>query len=403
MPVKNFNFQVMQMFKCFLVMAVFLQFFSCQPKHQKNSIDLTQLTPTSVFDVFSAVELVKLETTPGNLIGIIARVIFHKGNYYVLDSRTQEVLCFNAEGGFLFKISSLGKGPGEYNNITDFTIDRENGKLILLDAPSQRVLFFDLEGRHLDDRSIVTEQIMGFNRVFVLPVNVLLLTSITNEQLVFFSIMENKVIKKDFFQQEFLQAFAPSNNVFQFEGRTFVLPALSQDVFEISGIEPIPHYRWNFGRHDNTNKQYELLLEEIRKRNSPFDFFYYAHEAVGQSRVLHQHIWKVFETPRFSIALVEFDNNWRHVIIDKSTGEIRVFNHFEEQVSLTFVSLQEDRVIAYESGVKDRIKTMGAKEWQHRIVDGFNTAILSETDLQIIENHNPMTDNPFLVVYKFRE
>ena len=36
------------------------------------------------------------------------------------------------------------------------------------------------------------------------------------------------------------------------------------------------------------------------------------------------------------IALVEFDNNWRHVLVDKITGENRVFNHFEEQISLAF-------------------------------------------------------------------
>jgi hypothetical protein len=29
--------------------------------------------------------------------------------------------------------------------------------------------------------------------------------------------------------------------------------------------------------------------------------------------------------------------------------------------------------------------------------------ILQEDGRHIIENHNPMTDNPFLVVYKFRE
>ncbi len=89
--------------------------------------------------------------------------------------------------------------------------------------------------------------------------------------------------------------------------------------------------------------------------------------------------------------------------IDKLTGEIRVFNHFEEQVSLAFVSLQEDRVIAYESGVKDRIKALGTIEWQSRIVDGFNLGTLSPTDRKIIESHDPMTDNPFLVVYTFKE
>ncbi len=62
-----------------------------------------------------------------------------------------------------------------------------------------------------------------------------------------------------------------------------------------------------------------------------------------------------------------------------------------------------DRVIAYESGVKDRIKALGTSEWEHRIVDGFNPGILSETDRKIIKSHDSMTDNPFLVIYTFRD
>ena len=400
---KQAIFDIMRCFKCYLVVLILLLFYACRHNQQNNCIDLTQISPTSVFEIFSEVKLVKLEPTPGNLIGIISKVIYDNGRYYILDARTMEILCFDSDGRFSFKISALGKGPGEYNNVSDFSIDRINGKIVLLDAPMQRLLFFDLEGRFLDERSVVNEQVMGFNRVVFLSDTVLLLSSISNEQLVFFSLKENRVIKKDFHQEVFLQAFAPTNNVYQFDGYTYALPALSQQVISVTETEPHSHYYWCFGKHDNTDKQIDILRKEIEKRTSPYDFFYYAHEAVGKGNFLHQHIWKVFETSRFSIALVEFDNNWRHVVIDKSTGEIRVFNHFEEQVSLSHVSIQEDLVIAYDSGVKDRIKARGAKEWQHRIVDGFNPDILSESDRQTIANHNPMTDNPFLVVYTFRE
>jgi len=403
LAIRHLNIQASSLCKYFMVLVALLQLSSCQPKHEQNRIDLSELTPTSVFDIFSDVNLVELETTPGSLIGNIAKVISHNGNFFVQDSQAKAILCLNEAGRFLFKITALGRGPGEYNNITDFSIDGENGKLVILDAPLQRVLFFSLEGKFLDERHVVTEKDMGFSRVFFLSDTVLLITSITNEQLVFFCLNENRVINKDFLQEEFLQAFTPNFNVYQMDGRTFVLPALNQQVFDVSNIEPVPHFRWNFGKHDNTEKQFQQLRDEINKRVSPTDFFYFFHEAVGQSNILHQHIYKVFETSRFSIALVEFENNWRHVIVDKSTGEIRVFNHFGEQVSLTHISLQEDMVIGYDSGVKDRIKILGVQEWQHRIVDGFNPAVLSEPDRQIIENHDPMNNNPFLVVFRFKE
>jgi len=403
MGLRSLSFLVKALFKCCFVLVMVFQFYSCKPKPQQYSIDLTQLTPTSVFDIFSNIELVRLENTPENLIGNIGKVIYHDGFYFIWDSQAQAILGFCDGGSFVFKISAIGRGPGEYSNITDFSIDRENGRLLILDAPMQRVLFYDLKGQHLFDLSIFTGQVMALNRVFPVSDTVILLTSITNQQLLFYSINENRVLHSDFLMDVYLQAFKPLNNVYQFNGRTFVLPAMSQQILDVTDMEPNQHFQWCFGRHNNSDDQKEKLLYEIKRRVNPFDFFRFPHEAVGAGKFLHQHILEIFETPRFMIALVEFDYNWRHVFMDKHSGEIRVFNHFEEQVSLSFVSVQEDRIIAYDSGVADRIRAMGVEEIQQRIVDGFNPAILSESDRQIIENHDPMTQNPFLVVYRFRE
>lgn len=395
--------------KCYsllFVLGLSIILYSCKQRSeiQKDIVVLSNLTSTSVFDIFSDVHLVQLESKSDELIGIISKVIFHKGAYYMQDAKTRKIWCFDEKGAFLHKIHSQGRGPGEFTDLTDFTIDRENNRIFVLDAPMHRILSYDLNGEHLKDWVISTEKIMGFNKVFILSDSMLLITSITNEQLVFFNILENKVEHKKFSQDVSLRALASFDNVYQFDNRTFALPSLSQQVYDITLINATPHYQWNFGKYNNSDRQIEMLLEEIKNRNEARDYIIHLYEVIGKDKQLQHHILRVFESVRYYIALVEFDNNWRNVFVDKLSGEIHVFDHFRELISLGFSSYQEDRVISFDSGgIKDRIKASGDLNYQHRVADTFNPDILSENDQHIIKNHNPITDNPFLVVYKFKE
>ncbi len=157
-----------------------LLFLGCSEEKAATSFDLTQDNPISVFDMFSEVSLIRLETTPESMIRDIWKVIYHKSHYYVLDRFSQQVFCFDEEGDFVFKISAQGKGPGEYHDINSIGVDTYNDRLILLDPVMQRVLLFDMNGNFIETHSIPTEMTMGYLQVFALNDSILLFTSITN-------------------------------------------------------------------------------------------------------------------------------------------------------------------------------------------------------------------------------
>jgi hypothetical protein len=65
----------------------------------------------------------------------------------------KNILCFNTCGQFLFNIDNTGRGPGEYNSLINFTIDRNNKRLILHTVGNKygfnEYMLFDLNGNYL--------------------------------------------------------------------------------------------------------------------------------------------------------------------------------------------------------------------------------------------------------------
>ena len=101
-------------------------------------------------DVTENISFIRLETNSNCLIKSINKVEIYKSRIYILESSAfRNLLCFNLQGKFLFKVSGVGQGPGEYQFLTDFTIDKENGCLLLADN-FRKIMKFDLEGNYVE-------------------------------------------------------------------------------------------------------------------------------------------------------------------------------------------------------------------------------------------------------------
>ncbi|MCX6226888.1 MAG: 6-bladed beta-propeller [Bacteroidia bacterium] len=61
--------------------------------------------------------------------------------------------CFDVSGKFLYKIQRRGKGPGEYNQISDFLIDPDKKLIVILDRNSSKMIRYDLNGSYQDEIS----------------------------------------------------------------------------------------------------------------------------------------------------------------------------------------------------------------------------------------------------------
>ncbi len=98
------------------------------------------------------VRYIQLETTDKSLIGEISQMEYFDDKYFILDTdKTRSLFVFDKEGKFLWKISRQGKGPGEYLNLGNFSIDYESKRINLyVDVPS-KIMIFDFNNNFIEE------------------------------------------------------------------------------------------------------------------------------------------------------------------------------------------------------------------------------------------------------------
>ena len=102
-------------------------------------------------------DVIVLETNPECIIQKICAIDIYKGNIYILDDRVNALYVFRRDGTFLKRIGHRGRGHGEYLELSDFSIDRENGIIYLWDDALDKVHKYNIRtGKYIS--SIKTER-----------------------------------------------------------------------------------------------------------------------------------------------------------------------------------------------------------------------------------------------------
>lgn len=108
-----------------------------------NAIDSSQINLSSRIKTES---IIPLETTPQSLISDVDKLCTYKNYIMILDRRgAKAVMVFDKKGKFIRKIGKLGKRPGQYIMIDDFSIDKENALVYTL-VNQNRINVYDLSG-----------------------------------------------------------------------------------------------------------------------------------------------------------------------------------------------------------------------------------------------------------------
>jgi len=93
-----------------------------------------------------SISYIKLETNDSYLVANISSLTLFNNRFYFLDGLQKVIFCFDWQGKFVFKIDKRGKGPGEYNHLSDFLVDKDTRQLLIYDRIKMEVLFYDLDG-----------------------------------------------------------------------------------------------------------------------------------------------------------------------------------------------------------------------------------------------------------------
>ena len=132
-------------------------FCSCNSKRSSDSsksdsiirIDLLskpKASVTKLSEFAENIEYIPLQTTKNSLLGEFAlKIVSVNNKIYVRNSGLNgEIMCFDVNGKFLFKLQNLGRGPGEYSSITDFDVSSDNKILTIMSSVDRKVIVYGI-------------------------------------------------------------------------------------------------------------------------------------------------------------------------------------------------------------------------------------------------------------------
>jgi hypothetical protein len=141
-----------------LLLGLFLLQACNNPKSSlKTDVDEIPVKTVKGFPILisqfcSDVSYIRLETNTLNPIGTIDKIILNRDRIYFLDSKTNKILVFGYDGKFITQTDNIGRGPGEYLNISDFLIDSQNDNIELWDNANKKIMRMDRNGKFLNER-----------------------------------------------------------------------------------------------------------------------------------------------------------------------------------------------------------------------------------------------------------
>jgi len=139
--------------KRFMLLQTLLIFFICgctsEKKHtiiEENGIKITDnLNDPSKPDLI--VNLNKKVAIELDSVGSYSKLVPYKKNYYILDKKYHCIVKYNESGDFVKRIGRAGKGPGEFESLSDIFID--NDTIYASDRQSAKINKISLKGNYI--------------------------------------------------------------------------------------------------------------------------------------------------------------------------------------------------------------------------------------------------------------
>ncbi|MDO5970757.1 6-bladed beta-propeller [Flavivirga aquimarina] len=128
----------------YYVLVSFFVFIACK-KEQKVAMNYQLKIPFIKDKTYLISKLidtcyyVPLETAPSNLLDVIKKVVIKGKQVFVSDDTS--INCYDLKGGFVNRISKMGRGPNEYVTLQDFVIDETY--IYIYDVSGRKIFLYD--------------------------------------------------------------------------------------------------------------------------------------------------------------------------------------------------------------------------------------------------------------------
>ena len=356
---------------------------SCSDKTEIKgmiSVDLEDITQPSIYDIFSDISVIPLETTTESLIKFISKVEYYQNRYYILDKRLHAIFVFDSKGKYLYKINDRGEGPNNYIDLTDFEIDKKREKIMILSAGARCLNYYNMEGKFLKKLRLPKISLYYYKLQLINNDTIVFSTPDGINKLKYYSIKENVIIHEDSINEQ-KDHFHP--NQFMMEG--FLSYGLSNTVYSLKNGKTEKAYTWDFGENNdlsNLNTPKGFDYNAIKKHTSD----------VYSSTTVNYVLYLQGQNDRYIYAMLIIENKTRNILYDKETKRSMVFEKTKEGATICPIKWDNDYIISAIGGYID----LNDLEFDDLVPNEIRTPELSK-----IINNIKEEDNPVLIKHTF--
>jgi hypothetical protein len=103
-------------------------------------------TIKNLSEIATNVEYIPLQTSQSSLLASsVSKIVSRDQRIYIQNGGLEgELMCFDIDGKFLFKLQNRGRGPEEYSFITDFDVSSDNKTLTILSSSNRKLLVYGI-------------------------------------------------------------------------------------------------------------------------------------------------------------------------------------------------------------------------------------------------------------------
>lgn len=272
-----------------LIFLISIILIGCTNKNMQYHLDMGKASEDGIEIVVSnklindysfvkSARYVFLESTVP--IASVDRLIIYNDTIIILDKKMQSVYLFSINGNYISEINKKGRGPGEYVNIDDFTVDNDIKEIVVLDRNSNKLLYYDFEGEFQKDIDLGWKL---FNKVAYIDFNFFLQNSSSNfynkEQCEFYTPLQKYDINSQGFIGYFpdgntMSHIGVDNNAFFSNGdNLYYMDNWSYKIYRIDTTEISNIFTLNFQGNEkfHTNNKNISNINDLIDSNYIFD------------------------------------------------------------------------------------------------------------------------------------
>ena len=352
-------------------------------RDNRISVDLNKPREASLFDYFSHIEVIPLETRRDVLIGARSKVIYHIDRYYVLCEQQNAVLVFDDDGMFVYKIDKRGRGPGEYNLLYDIIINPMTGNLDLLD-PWGYILSYDLSGNHIKTSDKITDtEIRAIHKLGALDENIyVLISNYHTHKIVYYDIEKMEFLHQEYEENVAMGTIGNVSPFYEYRGQWYFYRTFDNDTYLLGSEFLEKAYTWDFGKDAYDIRKVDFLenldlMSRVEAAKLRFPYWM-SYQGQNNRYVMAQ------------IRLKGIEYVYGNVMYDKSTHESKYIKQFTESVDFRPLIVTNKFVINYCS---------------HGLLEDYLTEeMLDEKNRKIFETYKEIRQelNPVIIKYHFK-